>query len=256
VAVTWLVGRAVGVRGLLRDKRVRWCGAVLVWSVVAAMAWIIGSKTLAVDQTYDDLSQGGVIAASWHHVVTYWRWVFGAFGWLDTNPPDVVPIGWFAAWVVLASVGFAMAGRWMRVLMLGLLTGGLLLPIAIQAQQWNGVGPAWQGRYALPLLVGVPILAGWIIDRSEVAHPLRSLRTSMVVGLSALHAIAYYAAIRRYVVGATGRVWFLGRGHSWLGGSLVPVTVGGLLAIALVGAGLVAIDLRGRPEGDVVPEAI
>lgn len=238
------VALVIRIRGVLGDRRLRYCGAVLVGSATVATAWIIGSRTLEVEQTYAELSSRDVVAAAWHQVITYWRWIFGTFGWLDTNPPDLVPIGWAAAWILLLAISFSLADRWMRLLIVALIGAGLFLPIVLQAQQWNAVGPAWQGRYSLPLLVGVPVLSGWVIDRSDVADVLASLRRTLVAGLGTLHIVAFYAGIRRYAVGARGPAWILDEGNSWLGAWLVPVTVLGSLSIAAIACGVVGLDPR------------
>ncbi len=46
--------------------------------------------------------------------------------------------------------------------LVALLAAAYLVPIAIQAAQWNSVGPVWQGRYTLPLLLLVPVTVAMV----------------------------------------------------------------------------------------------
>ncbi len=175
--------------------------------------------------------------------------MFANFGYLDTVPPEGVHVAWAASWVVLGVVALSIVRRWERWTVLALLAGAVVVPAVIEASQWNQLGPVWQGRYTLPLLAGVPILSGWILDRHRSALPSApSLATGLVAMVTIAHGVAYWFAIRRYAVGTYGSVWFLGADRTWLGWKLVPVTLGGLVVIAVVG-GWAALLVRPRGDG-------
>lgn len=81
----------------------------------------------------------------------------GILGWLDT------PVGW--AWITFALLWGAFAyatlqpaRRRERIAILSLAVIAIVLPTAITTALWSGVG--WQGRYTLPLVATILILAG------------------------------------------------------------------------------------------------
>ena len=45
-------------------------------------------------------------------------------------------------------------------------TAGLALPFASTVSSYDSVGAAWQGRYGLPLAMGIVLLAAYALDRS------------------------------------------------------------------------------------------
>jgi hypothetical protein len=70
---------------------------------------------------------------------------------------------------------------------------GLLIPLLYTLVTFTEKGTFWQGRYALPLVVGAPILVGLAMDRPELQ---RWLPQQLVVVLG---IVATSAAINRLV---------------------------------------------------------
>ena len=69
---------------------------------------------------------------------------------------------------------------------------------------------AWQGRYNLPLLVGVPLLAAHGLARARITRPSRSspgLLLVMVL-LWCGSVLAFAQTLRRFSVGADGALVF------------------------------------------------
>ncbi len=89
--------------------------------------------------------------------------LIGVMGWLDTELPMQVYIAWWmsiGALLILACTFGGAADRW-RIGAIGTL--GLVVPMALEALQFNTYNFVLQGRYLLPMLVGVPILAGYVL---------------------------------------------------------------------------------------------
>ncbi len=83
------------------------------------------------------------------------------------------------------------------------------MPVLVEAAGAHEAGFIWQGRYSLPLGVGVPIVAGIGVGSSEGAERLgRRLGIVLVAGLAGAQLLAFAAAIHRYAVGAGGPLWF------------------------------------------------
>lgn len=102
-------------------------------------------------------------------------------------------------------IGAAAAGVRMRLAIVATTVATAVLPIVAEATTARQSGFIWQGRYLLPIAVGVPLLAGFAPAR----HPgdgadARRLAgaVSSVVGVGSL--AAFHAALRRHMVGVDG----------------------------------------------------
>jgi len=153
-------------------------------------------------------------------------------GWLDFKIPLGPLIIYSIAAGALLLVGAAAAGHRLRLAMLVLAVATIVIPILIESSQYETLGQTWQGRYSWPLAVGVLLMCGIALDRSDVAASRTTL--TMTRGLIALVAFAnaftFYFALRRYEVGVHGSIWFLGK-LQWH----PPVSVGLILVIGLAG---------------------
>ena len=156
--------------------------------------------------------------------------MIGVFGSLDAPLPGAVVGAWVAGVAALGALA-VVVGRWRdRVMMVVVLAGCVLLPVAAETVSGPKTGLAWQGRYTLTVAVGAPILAGWIIDRSRrvprrVAVAIGVARRG---GVAVIQVVAQVRAMNRYVVGLpSGWLDALHRG-TWAG----PSTPAVLLALA------------------------
>jgi len=74
----------------------------------------------------------------------------------------------------------------------------------LQIPQAMQLGLPWQGRYMLPVAVGIPILAGFVcLSRLEMVPQFFAVRVAWVVavGMSVLQLVAFVTNLRRYVAG-------------------------------------------------------
>lgn len=128
----------------------------------------------------------------------------GVLGWLDT----VVPAGAVYLWLIALGMLLAaalMAGSIRPVVWAAVLTGATITTSwVLELVQGNTSGTYWQGRYSIPLIVGIPLLL-------SIAGRDRAGQTGIpvvhrVVGVSGLIVvnIAAWAAARRFGVGITG----------------------------------------------------
>jgi hypothetical protein len=159
--------------------------------------------------------------------------MIGVFGSLDAPLPGAVVGVWVAGVAALGALA-VVVGRWRdRVMMVVVLAGCVLLPVAAETVSGPKTGLAWQGRYTLTVAVGAPILAGWIIDRSGRV-PRRvavAIGVAGAVGVAVIQVVAQVRAMNRYVVGLPSG-WFdaLHRG-TWAGPSS-PAVLLALVAAA------------------------
>src|SRR5207249_11692688 len=75
-------------------------------------------------------------------------------------------------------------------------------------------GYIWQGRYTLPLAVGVAILAGFALSRELAAADMFARATGPIVAaLSTAQGLAYLAFAQRFSVGRRGPLNFVSGSH-------------------------------------------
>ena len=173
-------------------------------------------------------------------------------GWLDFKIPQGALVTYSIAAGALLLLGAAAARGRLRWAMLLLAVATVVLPILIEASQYERLGQTWQGRYSWPLAVGVLVLCGIALDRSELATSRTMLTaTRALLGLVGFaNALTFYFALRRYEVGGHGVVWFLGD-IQWD----PPVSASVVLVMGLVGivglfvfADRLVLRLFGREE--------
>jgi hypothetical protein len=230
-------------RALLGRRDVRAGTAVVALAAVAAVAWLRTYRPLQGDNTVPaNLDALGALRVSFEQLGTMWIQIVGVFGWLDAPSPWLVVVVWCAALVTFVAAALASATPSLRVALAAATAVAIAVPPLIQATQLDTGQPIWQGRYTLPLALGMPILAGWALDRGGqrwrdlLRHPARVALAGMALG----HLVAFYFALRRYVVGTSGPVWIFGR-EQW--DAPVPPSVL-VLGFATLCGGLVVLAER------------
>lgn len=194
---------------LLRRRLVLAGAAVVFLGAVSTAVWVLVADALRQQQvdTFADLPLGAAVLTSATKLDDGLRQMVGVFGWLDAHPPAFVHYGWFAVLGLLVLLALSVAGR-RDVLGLGLLVAvGLVLPVVLEVSAYRESAFAWQGRYILPLLVGVPLVAGHVLERRGTP-PAARLTAVVVVVLAACHLGAFVGVLNRYVHGS-GSFWFL-----------------------------------------------
>ena len=246
-----LAGWAQIVR-LAADRWVRAALAVCVVAGIAAVAWVVVVKPLDASNSGVPpltLPQSDIQRALLGEIGLLFREWVGVFGWLDTRAPEAVYFIWAVVFGALVLAVLAGPLRRVGLVVLALTVGIFVLPAALQYPGARDADLFWQGRYTLPLVVGIPLVAAWGLARSgrRVVAP-RSLAVPLVlVGLFVAHLLAFAQNLRRYTVGADGTLWFF-TAERWT----PPVPSWFLLAVYAVSiAAWLAIG-RPRPSLDVV----
>ena len=132
------------------------------------------------------------------------RQMIGVLGWLDTPLLSHAYDVWFAMFGFLVVAALAVGEMRHRILLLGLVALTALVPIAVQLPAAPELGIVWQGRYLLPLAVGVPLAAGWVLSASHAwSEAMRSRWATglPLVVLAVLQVTAFWWALHRNVIG-------------------------------------------------------
>ena len=86
--------------------------------------------------------------------------MIGTFGWLSIPAPGWAFIAFPAALGALAALALPAFSKQQRLWLAGLAALVVLIPVAMEMSSYRESAFAWQGRYTLPLAVGIPLLMG------------------------------------------------------------------------------------------------
>jgi uncharacterized membrane protein len=214
---------------------IAWAAAVAIATLVS-VAWTVQVHVLEIGHlpVPAHLQLPDRIETSVLRVPGLAREMVGVFGWLDTSSPEVTYVFWAAGVGALVLLGMAGSAGLARAALVGAIVLTIVVPIATEVPGANTYGFAWQGRYTLPLAVGVPILGALAAAVGGSLAPQAGIRltASLAVLLSLAHFFAFWWMLLRYQVGA---------GHSLnpLQGSWHPPG-GSLLVLVAYGVGLLS----------------
>jgi hypothetical protein len=216
---TWLVATAVGIAALSTQAWVQYYGTLDTSTTTGVEDSLAGNIRESLGLTTGNIAE-----------------MIGVFGWLDSGTATLSVFVWLfgIGAVVLLAVALS-APR--RIVVLVLLAAAIVVvPVLLEAPRAASDGFIWQGRYTLPLAVGLPILAALQVDESRIVPErlVRNLGLSILVLFATGQLYAHVWATRRYTAGVDGPV-------NWLAadGWRPPVPVWLLFAgfvVALAGA--------------------
>jgi hypothetical protein len=238
VALCALAARPGRVREVLRLPAAWATAAAMVLAVLLQGAWLSWSGLLgigpdpraAVDAPAHEVWRT-VAGQAWDNVTE----MIGVFGWLDAPAPSAVWMAWLllVGGLALAAMLLGRARTAAAVVLAVVLTWALSLVLEVQRVASQGYW--WQGRYSLPFAVGIPLLAaaGLATDLAEREKARRreldeepsavvrlgrlgESRLALVVGtvVTLGQALAFAAALQRYMVGRSGPLLFF-RDPAW-----------------------------------------
>lgn len=205
LTLLWLAGwpRTVA---LLRMRSVQIGLAVVTVFGVFALVWIVLAKSLTIapvgTPVAADASRWEILRTSLRRTYLDSKGLFGLFGWNDTQAPRLTYVLWGIA---LAAVVLALLARRpsrYTVAVGALVVLSLAVPTLLSASQAHKDGIVGQGRYVLPLAVGIPIVAGYAAGRGWPGGRLRWLVLPVgALALTAAQGAAFTQALRRYRTG-------------------------------------------------------
>jgi hypothetical protein len=209
-------------------REMRWAALVLGVLATTSVVWIVLARSLwllpAGASVQPDATELSIVGEAFAQTRIWVEQMVGVFGWDDTSAPTWTYRIWAIA-IVLLVVLAVRAGSRRGLLLLGWLVAlSLLLPVVLSLPSARSIGIAWQGRYILPLAVGIPVLSAAL--GAQVVRSVWIGRT-FIVALWLASLLAYLEAVRRYAVGIHGPLNFLG--GAWRPVEGWPLALGGYL---------------------------
>jgi hypothetical protein len=220
---------------LLRTRRGRVSAATVVAATLAQLAWIVhyGVLDTAEPRLAVKASDSTVLRIAAGEIAGLWRQMIGVFGWLDTVSPTLTYILWLVLVGAVVATGLLFASHRGALALTVLVILILVLPIVFEYRLARVQGWTWQGRYTLPLAVGLPIVAlAAVRRRTSLAEGLGQYRLFVGVVASLANFMAFYWALRRYTVGNTETVWPWNKPKWTPPGGVIPLLVAYALGIA------------------------
>jgi hypothetical protein len=261
------VSNREALRNLARSNWARLWALLVVVSSVAQVGWDVIVKPLDVTRSGhapSDIPMTEIVRLTLGQTVIRYHEMIGWFGWLDTPSPALTWIPWTIVLGVLVLAAVLWATGRQVVVLLGLVGAAIVVPVAIESATYADAGTfSWQGRYTLPLAVGIPILAGSVLASTERGRQLFTPRLTLAVGAVFVggQAIAFAQNLRRYAVGYYGSLNFWNNA-SWLPGPTplalaiaftIVVTAFGWWLLAAVPTGAHVISAGAEPSSSTPP---
>ncbi len=184
---------------------------VVATMVLSGLLLVVGGTPVLLKGTtnphYDLIRSVWVTLLQTHTQI--WQSI-GWFGWVDTLSPYGVYLAWYVLVPAFCITAMIVSPRCRRALpVLALMV--VALPVVFQGPKLDTAGIYWQGRYTLPLALGLPLVAATLERRRAVDDPVRAHRppvTVRAVGLLVLAAVvvtaqiaAFLTALHRYQTG-------------------------------------------------------
>jgi hypothetical protein len=226
--------------------------AAVAVATVAALGWTAAAGTLSTTGVhapqYENVRRFGYDVAL--SLDDYERQMIGVFGWLDTPAQAHVYVVWFMLLGLLVLAGMAIGSTRQRATVLLLVSASAIVPFVVQWPVAPELGLIWQGRYLLPLMVGLPLVAGVALALhggwNDVMGGRWALWTPLTV-IGVLQAASFWWALHRNVIGLS-KPW-IGFTPTWqppLG--WIPLTLAYAVAVT---AWVAVLGRAARPEGSV-----
>lgn len=255
VVVAALVAGAERCRELRLDRRFRRAAvAVVVVATVSALYVVVARSYEVRDFPLPvDISRLDLAADQLRAAVGFQEQSIGLLSWFGreevmVRPPRGLVVVWLVAALVSAAVASVVA-RWReRVALLLVVVATVGLPVVVALATGNG---AWQGRYTIPISVGLPILSGLILGRQRVGRTASLAAVALAVFVAATWIVAWERRMTRNLVGLPNGPFAGLLDAPWDG----PLAPGVLLVVVVTGAlglpvGVVARLRTGRTATD------
>jgi hypothetical protein len=247
-----LVALVVAMLPIVRLRRLTEPGAILASAVVTAA--LVAGVALALDHRPlppGGVDVGGALATATHSAPALLQQAVGVFAWTDLALPLAACAVWGGMVVVGVATALVLGGSRERLSLV--LVAATTLAAAAVAEGFVLVPVGWdlRGSFVLPILVALPIIAGFVLHGARLAPRADALLLG--AGVVGVQLFALWENARRYAVGLQGPPNFLDSAAwtppgGWMPWLIVAAT-GGLLLLAA----LVPLTRRERDDEAVGP---
>jgi hypothetical protein len=226
--------------------------SVLALTAGSSLAWVVLRDALMQQDvtTFADLSPRQALLTSVAKLNDEFMQMIGTFGWLSVPAPGWAYIAYPIALGAVAALALPALSRRQRIWLTGLTALIVVLPVAMEMTSYRASAFAWQGRYTLPLAVGIPLLLGLRPNREAESTPDATpgrpgMVTAVAAVIGSIHVACFAGPMIQYLRGIGG-LWN-GSPDGW--NPPLPAWFLILVFTGLVAAGCCcARRLAGHPE--------
>ena len=192
----------------VRDNRlwVAACTGVVSLALAASLVWIRSQDSLVIGRSPVKLTHPVK-----NTVVNVPLWFFqgvAAFPTRGEQAPAVVYACCVTVILTLVVVGWRSADRTLRIAFIATGVASLGIPLAIGIATFAEFGAAWQGRYGLPVAIGLILLPAFALELAGYRHRLQQpLLMSAVAALATAHVVSIVDVFRRTHAGDPHLTW-------------------------------------------------
>jgi len=230
------------VRSWLRSRGGLVGCATVVVATLGGIMWTLGAHALEVGH---DGNAGITWETRLRAVESIPLWVLQSMAAFPNRNDPSPAVAYLCLLVALAGVlalAWGSAAHRERRVLVAVAALGLLIPLAVSVATVSTYGMAWQGRYTLPLTVGVPLVAGYLL--SGRAGPRAWWAAAGLAGLVGVAQVVCLADYHRRQLATSP----LSGDPAWLTAPTWMVTGVALLGAVLMVAGVVsrggAVDVQ------------
>lgn len=168
-------------RTVIKDRR-SWLPILVTFlATLAASIWILATGNLTSEEAPATLVTPRFLAVyTLRHTDDYIVHAVGSFGWLHAPMPLWAFMLFTSAFIGALLLIWMLAKRRERLVVFssGILFC-LIVPIVLHASQASSLGIMWQGRYILPMIMLIPVMASYVLadyDSFPEAPSARAIR--------------------------------------------------------------------------------
>ncbi len=189
-------------RALIGFPTVRRWGIAVAIVGLAGVAWTLvfhaaAGAVVATQHVSASAAVKQMLLSNWSALLVQ---MVGDLGYLSTSLPGIVIFTW-AAVIGFLVLGAAVLGtRSARIRLLALVLACLAIPTASVVASVNTLDFFWQGRYSLPLAVGLPIVAAYELSIVDILNErtIRRLTWLLAVVLLPTQLVALWLMMIRW----------------------------------------------------------
>ncbi|CAB4882861.1 unannotated protein [freshwater metagenome] len=209
-----LLGRRGVMRFLNRRFLVPLIGTTAVAIVVLAAWSKYAGATVHDSRVASDWTHWHVIRYTVGALPEIARQIVGVLGWLDTGLPYGAYV-LYGCFTVMLLVGVALSRNKRLIVAAAALVAALaVVPVVVNVISAPTAGLIWQGRYSVPLFLGLGVLGmvGWgeYTDQPERTRCIVPVRVVACVCFAGAEILGFWQMLRRFTVGAHGKIWLTG----------------------------------------------
>ena len=249
LAATAVVAGPARLRLVWSVRAVRLYAVAAVACVVEGFVWTRHLSAGVAQVPGDPISYEMWRRELWHGQALRLREMIGTIGWNDVLSPAATYGVWIALFLVAIGLGIHLRS-WKNVTLVlalcGLLaSGSALLDLILP----SSLAFFWQGRYNLPIVVGLPLLliSTWKLAPGFLSRH-RVETTAYLGGLLAIgHCLAYFGVLRTYLGASPDQ--YRSTAQHFAPAATTTASGAFLLGLLIIGAGLVGAGARRKPLG-------